>query len=62
MVNKVPEGWETIGRDGELLLYASPDKDQGVLIDEATGKPRGEPQPLQVFFKWGVFEAMENES
>jgi hypothetical protein len=47
--------WKPVGRDGELVLYASPDREMGVLVNERTGQPTGDPQPLQVFFKWGVF-------
>ena len=58
---QLPNDWQPVGRDGELLLYASPDKTQGMLVDLATGKPRGDPQSLQVFFKWGNFEAIDEE-
>jgi len=55
----VPEGWEAIGRDGELHLYASPDRAQGVLFNQQTRAVTGPPQPLQIFFKWGNFTEME---
>lgn len=51
----IPSEWSEVGRDGELILYVSPDREQGVLVDKRTGEPTGEPQPLQVFFKWGNF-------
>ena len=57
----VPKDWKAVGKDGELVLYASPDGEQGILVDSSTGKTRGKPQPLQVFFKWGNFEAIDEE-
>lgn len=47
---------QLVGRDGELWLYASEDGETGVLYDSARDT-ESKPQPLQVFFKWGNFEA-----
>ena len=58
-LTKVDPSWEPVGRDGELVLYASPDRKTGVLVNEKTSKPTGDPQPLQVFFKWGTFVEVE---
>ena len=55
----VPAGWRPIGQDGELVLYASPDRAQGVIFNQQTQRTTGDPQPLQVFFKWGNFEELD---
>jgi len=47
-----------VGEDGELLLYATQDRKEGVLHNTSTGTV-SEKQPLQVFFKWGNFESVE---
>lgn len=49
---------ELVGRDGELELYASKDRKTGILYDSAR-ETESEPQPLQVFFKWGNFKPAE---
>jgi hypothetical protein len=54
-----PDGWEVVGRDGELVLYASPDHTKGLLFNEIT-KEMGDEEPLQVFFKWGNFTEIED--
>jgi hypothetical protein len=59
----VPANWRLVGKDGELALYQSPGSESGMLVDELTGQVLGEPQPLQVFFKWGNFaEVVTNVS
>lgn len=45
-----------VARDGELILYADADRELGFLLDTYTGRP-SPVQDLQVFFKWGNFEA-----
>ena len=49
---------QPIARDGELVLYATEDRTEGILYDTVCDiqSPR---QPLQVFFKWCNFEAIE---
>lgn len=50
-----PDDMKLVGRDGEMELYASEDGETGVLYDSLRDT-ESEPQPLQVFFKWGNFE------
>lgn len=61
----IPDSWIHIGSDGELHLYAetlpngfnvSP---PAVLYNDMSGVV-SEPQPLQVWFKWGNFTAPED--
>lgn len=50
--------WLVTGKDGELLLLASPDKTEGAIystLDRTTSTPK----PLQVHYKWGVFEPVD---
>jgi len=47
-----------VARDGELVLYATDDGKFGILYNENTDTS-SERQPLQVFFKWGNFEPMD---
>lgn len=49
---------QLVGRDGDMLLYASKNGKMGVLYDSVR-KIESKPQPLQVFFKWGNFEPVE---
>ena len=49
-----PSNMTLAGIDGELELYASPDKKTGVIRDVVSGKT-STPKPLQVLFKWGNF-------
>jgi len=52
-----PVDWKEVGRDGELILKVANPKDpdsMAVLYNEFT-REYSEPQPLQVFFKWGNF-------
>ena len=51
-------GMKPVGRDGELILYADSRKAVGLLYNEAT-KAQTPKRPLQVFFKWGRFIALE---
>ena len=49
---------EPIATDGELILYADADHKRGKLHDTLRDT-WSEEQDLQVFFKWGNFEAIE---
>lgn len=51
---------QLIGRDGELWLYASEDREIGVLYNTLRDT-ESDPKPLQVFFKWGVFEPVSSQ-
>lgn len=48
------EGMKPVGGDGELVLYADEALEEGRLYNKITRK-WSEPQPLQIFFKWGNF-------
>ena len=50
---------DLVGRDGELELYATADRETGILYDAIRDR-QSQPQPLQVFFKWGNFEVVTN--
>lgn len=54
----IPPGWDRVAHDGELILYASPNREEGVVYDESTGKV-SDPKNIQVFFKWGNFVEAE---
>ena len=56
--NEKMAGWDPVGRDGELVLHADADREMGALYNEVTGQ-WSDPQPLQVFFKWGTFVEVE---
>ena len=49
---------QPVSRDGELILYASKDRQYGVLFNSVNDTRSGV-LPLQVFFKWGNFEPIE---
>jgi len=49
---------EPVATDGELVLYADADRKRGKLHDTLRDTWSDE-QDLQVFFKWGNFEAIE---
>jgi len=49
---------QPVARDGELVLYATDDREFGILYNENTDT-KSKQQPLQVFFKWGNFEPMD---
>ena len=53
-----PRDMQPVAHDGELVLYATEDRTEGILYDTVRDiqSPR---QPLQVFFKWGNFEPIE---
>ena len=53
-----PSNMKPVARDGELVLYATDDGKFGILYNENTDTS-SERQPLQVFFKWGNFEPMD---
>lgn len=54
-----PKGLVLVGRDGELELYADEKREVGILYD-VLDDTQSKRQPLQVFFKWGNFEPVEN--
>lgn len=53
-----PSNMKPVARDGELVLYATEDNEFGILYNENDGT-QSKQQPLQVFFKWGNFEPMD---
>ena len=56
----VPHDMQPIGRDGELVLYADKQREYGILVDTVRNT-ESEKLDLQVFFKWGNFEAIDEE-
>ena len=49
-----------VARDGELILYATQDRETGLLYDSVR-ETASEKMPLQVFFKWGNFVELTPE-
>jgi len=49
-----------MAKSGELILYASSDRQVGVLRDPIRDTT-SDRQPLQVFFKWGNFVELTDE-
>lgn len=54
----VPTDMKPLAHDGEMVLYATEDRAEGILYDTIRDIA-SERQPLQVFFKWGNFVPIE---
>lgn len=54
----IPSELIPFARDGELVLYVTENREEGVLYDSVRDIA-SEQLPLQVFFKWGNFEPIE---
>ena len=52
---------DAIATDGELILYADKERKRGKVHDSIRDI-WSEEQDLQIFFKWGNFEPIEDES
>ena len=50
----IPGDMRPIARDGEIILYSTDNRQEGIAYDSLRGEI-GDRQPLQVLFKWGNF-------